>query len=148
MTNDISFEEISYDLAYHGSDRALELAIIETIQRLPQEVARFALDQCRFLSVGETSFGTTLPGRIASDWQGSTENMWLLLLAEGMPGDDIHSVVAHEIGHAWLKHDRLSPNVPDDCEIQTANLVRDWGFTGKGANADYCHIDIHQPSSG
>ena len=53
-------------------------------------------------------------------------------------------MVAHEIAHAWLGHNPLDPDVPKDAEIVTANLVAEWGFTGLGADADYCDSSARQ----
>jgi hypothetical protein len=131
------FEEIHYDLSYHGESLDIHRQIIETILRLPEKVAGFAVENCRFISVGEAIYGITLPGRIATNLRRTTRNVWIIVLSENCNEKDIHSIIAHEIAHAWRKDDRLA-NTPEDCENQTANLVRDWGFTGCGANADYC----------
>jgi hypothetical protein len=63
--------------------------------------------------------------------------MWVILLDENIPEEDRESAIAHEVAHARLGHDRLG-EMPDDCETQAANLVKEWGFTGKGADAEYC----------
>lgn len=134
-------EEVDYRLDHHGDDEALNSAIVETIGRLPEDVAEFALEHCIFLSVGRAAYGMTLPGRVVtrrSRWK-TTRNQWLILLAEDVPDDDLPSFIAHEIAHAWRKDDRLSPDLPDDCETETALLVKSWGFEGRGADPDYCN---------
>jgi hypothetical protein len=56
------------------------------------------------------------------------QGRWIVLLDERTPEDDMLGVVAHEIAHAWLGHDRCTPDgCPKDCEVQTANLVAQWG---------------------
>ena len=62
-----------------------------------------------------------------------------MLLNECAPAEDIESIVAHEIAHAWFKHERPGP-LPPDCEIQAANQTRDWGFRGLGADPKGCFI--------
>jgi hypothetical protein len=135
------FEEIHYDLAYHGESSDIHTQIIETISRLPKKVAKFAVENCCFISVGEAIYGIALPGRIGTkntNLRRTTRNAWIIVLSENCNEKDIHSIIAHEIAHAWRKDDRLA-RPPEDCEIQTANLTRDWGFTGCGSDADYCN---------
>ena len=83
----MTFEEVHYDLAYYGEDRNLHRQIIVTIMRLPDEFQPFALGRCRFLSVGESVYGMTLPGKIGSSgWPGHrTRNMWITLLTNPLP---------------------------------------------------------------
>ena len=125
---------------YYGEYEAVERTIVETICRLPDPIARFALDRCRFLSVGASVYGMTLPGRagVASWPEQRSRNIWLIVLADPLPDDSSHSIVAHEIAHAWLKHDRLG-FPPEDCEIQAAETAKIWGFIGKGADSNYCN---------
>ncbi len=136
----MTVEEAAYHLAYHGEDEIMRRVIAETITRLPEEAAAFALDRCYFASVGRTCYGMTLPGRVGRHGiEKRTHNMWFILLDERLPAEDAHGLVAHEIAHALLKHDRLSSECPDDCETQAAKLTRQWDFSGKGADADYCN---------
>lgn len=65
-------------------------------------------------------------------------NRWIIVLTEELPTNDAHGIIAHEIAHAWLRHDRFADH-PEDCETKAANLTREWGFTGKGADAVYCN---------
>ena len=134
----MTFDDAHHDLVYYGEDRDLHRQIIETVLQLPERVGRFALDRCRFLSVGESVYGMTLPGRIGlSAGPGRrSRNMWIILLADPLPEEHALSIIADEIAHAWLKHDRLG-NPPKDCEIEAANMTLAWGFTGKGADAEY-----------
>jgi len=154
-----SAEGINDRLMYLGEDLDLRTIIIDTLQRLPRDVARFALEHCRFVSVGRATLGITLPGRVGtsshhrqtswrvipaylhrllgiSDREETSEHIWIIVLDERMAFDDVQSVIAHEIAHAWLGHDRLG-NPPEDCEVQTARLVQQWGFTGIGADPEF-----------
>ena len=162
-------ESVGDQLQYYGDDDKLLARIIQTIARLPEEIAQFAIDQCVFLSIGTLNIAMTFPGtvslgrnRIAAFDESYNhlklwENMWLILLEEDprerMPGDieklgeelgleDVQSIIAHEIGHALLAHDRLGES-PEDCETQAAQLTKSWGFSGKGADAEYCNEYLH-----
>ena len=80
----------------------------------------------------------TVPGKIAShDLERRTRNMWLILLHEKLPVDEECSIIAHEIAHAWLGHDKLSLNFPPSSEVDAAILTGSWGFTGRGADPEY-----------
>ena len=81
----------------------------------------------------------TLPGRISSHRiDRRTRNMWLVILNERTPDDEIDGTIAHEIAHAWLKHDQLSIDIPDTCKVDAALLAGAWGFTGKGTDPEHC----------
>jgi hypothetical protein len=132
-------DQIAYDVSYYGDFDATQAAVVIAVSRLPAEVAEFVFDRCRFLSVGRGINGMVLPGRIGTDHKGASENVWLILLHDNALsdyGEAAQGIVAHEIAHAWLRHDRLS-EVPEDCEIAAAQLARDWGFTGRGANVAF-----------
>jgi hypothetical protein len=115
----------------------MELDIIRTLLKLPQDVRDFALERCRFVSVGKGAAGITLPGRIGSHaYDKRTRNMWLIVLDDNEPAEQVEATIAHEIGHAWRHDDRLDMP-PEDCEEQTAELARSWGFTGRGADPEF-----------
>ena len=68
--------------------------------------------------------------------------MWLVLLDERIADegeDEAMGVIAHEIAHVWLKHNRLEDTSAPECEIEAANLTKTWGFNGRGAEADFCY---------
>ncbi len=112
-------------LMYYCDDTDTKKLISETISLLPEDVADFATDRCRFLSVGRDAYGMVFPGSIGVDpYTKRTRNVWLILLSENLKKKDAHSIVAHEIAHAWLQHDRMSPDVPRDCEVQAADLTK------------------------
>ena len=48
----------------------------------------------------------------------------------------VASVIAHEIAHAWLKHDLTNPGADDEqMEAEAAALCKAWGFHGLGTKA-------------
>ncbi len=114
-------EEIAYDLKYYGYSKNLYINIVETIYRLPADVQEYVLDNCVFLGVGDTTIGTVLHGKYI-------KGNWIVNLLESVDKCSI----AHEIAHAFLEHDRLSP--PNDCEQRACELTAQWGFSGKGAD--------------
>ena len=144
---EMSLDEIAYYLAYYGESQELEALIVSVLNHLPAAVRDFALDRCRFSSVGSTTYGMVLPGRIGrqdTDYtnvppdESLEDDPWFILLLEDLPAEDAPGIVAHEIAHAWLGHDRLGFN-PDDSETVAANLTAAWGFTGLGADPGHCN---------
>ena len=126
------------DLMYLGEDARTERVIAETIFRLPESVRAFALEHCVFISVGWAASGMTLPGGIGVDpVTRRSRNVWLIVLEEQAPRDSLASVVAHEVAHAWLRHDRLSEELPEDHEVRAAELARRWGFSGRPADPGF-----------
>ena len=135
-----SLESANIAVRYYGECPDTHTQIIETVARLPEEVRDFVSGQCRFISAGRSIYGMVLPGSIGvDDVSQAPENIWIVLLRDPLPKRDAHGIIAHEIAHAFLKHDRLSPDgYPGDSEQQVAGLAKQWGFTGKGADAVYC----------
>jgi len=120
-------------------------AIRTVLRKLPNDVGLFAYGRCVFISIGLGSFGMTLPGRISSHLvDRRTRNMWLIILDERVPDDEVQGTIAHEIAHAWLKHDQISIDIPETCEVDAALLTKSWGFTGKGTDPDYCDRPYRQ----
>jgi hypothetical protein len=133
-------EGIAYDLqTYHGDDPHTHRRIVETIAKLPDRVARFALNRCVYFSAGRVNHGMVLPPRTLG------RGRWVLVLTETTPERSAQSMIAHEIAHAWLKHDRYAANV-DAAEIESgaAQLAREWGFSGRAADPDY-QRRLHSP---
>ncbi len=127
-----TLQEISDDLACYGGSEKTWHQLVETIAKLPDAVISFVSERCRFLPVGRAERGYVLPGRVAAHWlSGKVDDMWLVVLEDSSELEDC-SIIAHEIAHAWLRHDRLS-DIGLECETQAANLVREWGFAGIGA---------------
>jgi hypothetical protein len=142
----MNFNEAAYAVFYSGDDENRHRRIIETVTRLPEDVAEFAADRARvhYVSVGASNYGMTLSGkaiaRLTPDgWD--PEGSFFVVLVDPLPEAHAHSIIAHEIAHAWLGHDRLG-DAPEDCEIQVCKLVASWGFVGIGADAEHCHIPV------
>ena len=133
--------DLADHLDYYGDDEGTRQLIARVVLQLPSDVAEFTLDRCRFLSIGESCYGMTLPGRIGTHWlDDNSSNVWLILLVENLdrlPGEDARSIIAHEIAHAWLGHDRTAPE-SEDFRTDAARLTQQWGFYGKGSDPDYC----------
>lgn len=113
-----------------GWDRETYRVIVETILRLPPAIQRFVLKRCTFVAVGRTAMGVALPGSLFS-------GRWLIVVADELPEDSAHSMIAHEIGHAVLGHGLPGRALPDDFEVQAARLAAEWGFKGIGADPDF-----------
>ena len=62
----------------------------------------------------------------------------ITLIVNQQGSGDAPSIVAHEIAHAWLRHDRLSLDVTSECEGEAAALTLEWGFDGLGT--DIAHL--------
>ncbi len=145
----MNFAEAADRLAYYGSDFDLGRTIVETIVRLLDPVAQFALERCRFTSVGKSVYGMCLPGRIAASfgrrWEDATtvlpDDKWILVLTDPLPADDAHSIVAHEIAHAWRGDDVLSM-IGWECERAITELVAKWGFVGLGTDVEHA-MQVH-----
>lgn len=113
-------------ISYLGGSPTMSAALVDAIRRLPREVALFAIERCAFLSVG-AAWGVTLPGRIGVDAKTRrSSNMWIIALDDNMPASEMAGAIAHEIAHAWLKHDRLG-DPPATCETDAAILAKSWG---------------------
>ena len=120
---------------YWGEDPDLSARIVSAINQLPDRVAAFALERCTFVSVGRATLGIVLPGRVGV-LNRRSRNVWIIVLDERMSPKDVDGVIAHEIAHAWRGDDRLGM-MPKDCEVKTAQLVKEWGFTGTGADEKF-----------
>lgn len=131
-----SEEGVAYQLDLLMGEVDLARAIVRTVARLPVEVREYVYEKCKFIDCGGNTRGHVLPGY----WLADAE--WIIVLDAGMLGDldeeSVMGVIAHEIGHAWLKDDFFNPPVafPDN-EIRTANQARAWGFTGEGADPEH-----------
>ena len=128
-------EWIHDNLLYWGADPDFSARIVSVMNRLPDQVTAFALERCGFVSVGRASLGITLPGKIGVH-NGRSRNVWIIVLDERMSPEDVDGVIAHEIAHAWRGDDRLGM-MRKDCEVKTAQLVKEWGFTGTGADVKF-----------
>jgi hypothetical protein len=114
-------------LVYVGENPATEAALVKTINALPEAIQHFVLERCAFASVGKV-LGITLPGSLRS-WPGAEAAEWLIVLRDNEDTDAFAAIIAHEIAHAWLRH-----NYFEDQGIAVENaaaaLAASWGFRG------------------
>jgi hypothetical protein len=128
-------EEVHARAHYFGESILAERAVVRALARLPEDAREFALDHCRFISVGH-ALGFYLPAQVALDLATeSTDGVWLVFLGDGEEPDDAESIVAHEVAHLWLGH----PPTVDSREWlgndrAVCDLARSWGFIGKGVD--------------
>lgn len=133
----INLKQIAYDLVFFGEDVETQLGIVKVLSKLPDNVVQFALDRCSFTSVGKVTAGMVLPGKVGiHPSEKRSRNCWLIILDERSTDDE--SVIAHEIAHAWLGHDRTSADDQETWEIDAANLTKEWGFEGRGSDPEFC----------
>ncbi len=140
--------------------------LYDAIAKLPRDVQLFALHRCIFFSVGAGRLGQAIMQQcteaVFSVHRGCIEaemaaqgtkrypNIWTIILTEGVtPEAEAFANIAHTIAVAWVderwSRERAewektakpgeSRRVPN-FEVQAAELVREWGFKGKGANPD------------
>lgn len=70
----------------------------------------------------------------------------LILLSEHIVDkyerEDIVSIIAHEIAHAYLGHANSHSlrsdevHIADEMEVEACELARSWGFSGRGTDAE------------
>ena len=108
-------------------------------EQMPPKVRDFVLDNIYFAIISGTDHGQAIPyelikpGRIWGDPKCvDRAAWWIVLLYEGalvgVPTEEAHSLIAHEVAHAFAgveaKH------------FAVAELARSWGFTGRAANPE------------
>jgi site-specific DNA-methyltransferase (adenine-specific) len=123
-------EEPLDKVRYYGDEPELEQAIVAVVANLPETVREHVVNDCLFISVGRRC-----PGRVVShmDCHVTPETIkrrWLILLEEQTPAEQVESVIACGIAHAWRGDDYISPDCPKDCATKAAELTKEWGFTG------------------
>jgi len=130
-------EQIHYDVCYFGEDREAEIALVEVLAGLPEDVREFALERCRFASVGRTVLGYYIQERELRVLQAEDEETarWLVIFSDDLESNDLRSLIAHEIAHLWLGHQPFGDTRTWlEKERETCSLVKGWGFKGKGAD--------------
>lgn len=110
-----------------GDETELPELIFKTVVQLPKDIQEFVCEHCRFLSIGGSANALVLNGSLAFPFplnspdgikwaieHGKIENFLLnppkLILLSGHVIDeyepeDIMSMIAHEIAHAFLGHE-------------------------------------------
>lgn len=103
----------------------LDNALERVFDRLPADVQEYVDDKVTFICLSEDLAGLTvrLPG-------------WTIILSDTIAHEDVESVIAHEIAHAWLKHDSLCSDDQAKREADARRQAREWGFFGHGAHSD------------
>jgi hypothetical protein len=162
---DLDLLSESISTLYWGYDPDIEQSIFQCVALLPKEVQEFAIDRCRFFSVGGSVNAAVLNGNILLPpllnlpegirWaieQGRIEELlsnppMLILLSEHIVDkyerEDIVSIIAHEIAHAYLGHASRSHSLKADeahraaeMEVEACELASSWGFSGRGTDAE------------
>ena len=106
---------------------------------MPTKVRDFVLDNIYFAIISGTDHGQAIPyelikpGRIWGDPKCvDRAAWWIVLLYEGalvgVPTEEAHSLIAHEVAHAF-GGEKMS-------HADVAELARSWRFTGKAANPE------------
>lgn len=117
--------------------------IREALAQLPEDVLDFVVKNCAIFSFGWEHWGATWP----------TDNIngrkWIILVSaellrtlgdtEGseVSEEDIRSIVAHQIAHAYLQHEKRYNFhcYSEEHERSAAALTKTWGFQGRGTHA-------------
>jgi len=114
-------EYIQRNLTYHHGGQSIFGHIVETLLKLPSEVAEFVLARCAFVSMTEEYLGSVLHARIL---RGAD---WVIFIGPGVSTGQAQSVVARQIAYAWLRYDNYGL-LPSDHKSETHALIREWGF--------------------
>jgi len=167
LSDDAKNFDINERLDYSPSRGSLHTALISTMKNLPREIREFALENCFFLSMEEGLNGTVVAGSHGSNikWHmlehledeekikriNNLERKWrtiVLLDYKIASDDDVNSIIAHEIAHAYLGHDQMTLGEVENREVngqsvpvlkleyEAYELTRSWGFTGRGADIE------------
>jgi AcrR family transcriptional regulator len=136
---------IHYELSYEGDDSGTRETIVAVLARLPEEVREWALDRCRFLSVGGTLAAYPVPGRLVVDpATRRSRGVWLIVIDDR--AEDLEGVIAHELAHVWLRRAGTGSIGGFDAweaeEEAAEALAHVWGFTGPGTDASSKHLPV------
>lgn len=125
---------------YFGEDDDLKRSISEVFLRLPEDVRDYLLEECHVISAGKILFGTVWPTEILANGPHNFKK-WLIVFSENLPEDMEykHSIIAHEMAYAYLKHDRLSETLTREVEKEAFILTGEWGFNGIGTSLEDCY---------
>lgn len=129
----LSAQDIWYELDRHQpwiEPKEMRMLICESIAKLPEKVQEFALFNCTFITVGKDDFGTVYPASLfthrTASGKRTARNHWAIVLnARILTRKDGVFTVAHEIAHAWLKH-QMWPELSNEEEAD--DLVKSWGI--------------------
>jgi hypothetical protein len=110
---------------------ALNVRLLSTLARIPEEVYRFTLENVSF-HAGQSQ---TL------DVKELTKSCMIILKRT-----DSESTIAHEIAHAYLGHAKTD-NRPKNIEAEAETLRKSWGFKKKEICPSYPRwcLQCHNP---
>jgi hypothetical protein len=121
-----SCEEVAYDLDLHPwvlDELASE--IIQAVRRLPEDIREFVYEKCLFVQGWLRVVRTPI------------HKPYVIILPESFgPDDNDGSLIAHQIGLAWIQEREHTDCCTLADDIHAAELVQTWGFMGAGANVE------------
>lgn len=135
----MSTEEAAYNVRYYGDNGEMWQRIVRTVTRLPAAVQEFVFERCAFMSVGRAAYGLVMPPNTAAaaDYLHWAHDRWIVFLSDDLPEAHAPGIIAHEIAHAYLGHDRTAPGLTAGVEIEAAELAAAWGFDGMATDPEY-----------
>lgn len=116
--------------------------IAETLLRIPESVREKVLEDAIFI-IMSGAFGASLLGVVSDDkredqlFKTSNGRVWVkievqlillnfgLMEKEGVEEEEMSSIVAHEIAHFTLEHNKISIASKEE---EADNLIVNWGF--------------------
>jgi len=120
MVDDKEFERIWYDLDVFDGDLTLPFwkDIVEVLSQLPQDVYDYIIKNVQFKIIGVDK-GEWVDFK---SFQETTKKKGMIILKNNVD----RFTIAHEIAHAFLKHDYEESK--EDREAETDKLAEKWGF--------------------
>ena len=116
-------DAIADDLWLVGHHDELRHAIVRTAMRLPPDVRLFTVRRCRFVMIGPETVGSCFSAAIFDRREDDPD--WVIVLMT-----TAEDVIAHEIAHAWLRHDTDEQGMIHDgaAEEEVRRTLAEWGF--------------------
>lgn len=151
--SDVTYEEMFSKAPYFGQDMVMRATLAQVLTRVPESVREFVLGKCVITSSVEPRFGGIVwKAQVPKQALDSPHEFWLIVLSElawsaGMDmvrrkglkevaksqNERWRHIIAHEIAHAYLGHDRMNPDLPEDTEAEADRLAARWGFANSDA---------------
>lgn len=116
------------------SDDLMRL-VTQALMRIPDEVREFVYETCRFTAICNTTVYRNIKEYRNYSWH-------IFLSGDYIDDDDYQSIIARQIAHAYLGHNKkggyMSPEIEEALkyEREACALVKKWGFVGSGAEVD------------
>jgi len=132
-----SLEGISYNLdsSMCVTSDDLMVLVVKLLLRVPDKIRDFVYRNCRFSSMCNTAVYRDLEEFKRCPWH-------IFLYEEYSDRIDYQSVIAQQIAHAYLGHNKKGGFMPPEIEEalkyekEACALVKKWGFVGIGAEID------------